>query len=172
MDTFNDAILEKAVSYIGQEEIGNNMGWKDKAFEASMKAIGWMYGWAWCMSSVRLVYLETSREFYGINSLEYIDLKSMLSHSVIRTYRNIKESSRWIIQLDPVPGGIILWDYGKGKGHCGIFSTHIGKLSIVLEGNTNKKGQREGKYFMPKECDILARGERYLGCATYKGVDR
>ena len=168
---FHTVVTDIALSYEGMEEVGNNAGWRNKAFEAAMKAIGWFAGWAWCASFVRLVYLEAARKVFGQNSPEYAELKKVLSHSVIRTYENIKKSGMFSIRHNyACPGDIILWSYGGGKGHTGIIISASFQTAVVMEGNTNKAGQREGKWAMRKDRYLVsAPDKKLLGIATFRG---
>jgi len=168
--TFSERVLDIARSYIGQTEIGDNAGWKDKVFETAMRAIGWMRGWAWCASFVRLVYLQAAEETWGRDSVRYKEIKKALSHGVLKTYQLGQASPSFIIKHNPTPGGIILFDYGKGKGHTGIYvSPGAGTTDILIEGNTNKAGSREGKYVLEKSRVLSKTGLKYLGCMVYQG---
>jgi len=165
----NQKVVEIAKSYNGQTEIGNNGGWKDKLFEASMRAIGWMKGWAWCSSFVRLCYLKAAAEVYGKYSIEYAILKRTIKHGVLATYRAAKQDPHFTITKEPIFGGIIIFDYGQGKGHTGIYlDVDTDRTVKLIEGNTNKEGSREGKYVMERT-RVLQNNPKYLGCITFVG---
>lgn len=48
-------IVEVAKSYVGQEEISGNMGFKDFDFNKQMKAVGFYLGAPWCAFFAKLV---------------------------------------------------------------------------------------------------------------------
>jgi hypothetical protein len=56
---------------------------------------------------------------------------------------------------EPSPGFVFGIDHGSGKGHCGIVIDVAGVKLATVEANTNKAGEREGKYVMVRERNVL-----------------
>lgn len=164
-ETFSKKVIEIAKADIGNTEIKDNGGWVNKKFEAAMRAIGWMTGWAWCASWVRKVYLQAADELWGKKSENYRILKKALSHGVLKTWRNMTASPYFVKEKGTLHRGDIgFYDHGKGKGHEIIFTSGNTKEFNTIEGNTNKAGAREGKYVMRRKRKA---DSKFLGFMRY-----
>lgn len=158
-------ILRLAKSFIGNEELLNNSGFKDSKFQSMMEKIGWMTGWAWCASFVRLVYLKAAADYFGKDSEQYKIINKTLKHGVLRTYRAAKNSKNWAITEKPVEGGILIWKHSRTTGHEGIaLNSH--SVTVTVEGNTNERGEREGKFVLSKVRSVHF-DNKYLGCLSF-----
>lgn len=128
-------ITEVARSYIGQEEKIKNSGFKNGWFEKLMRAVGFYTGAPWCAFFVKLVWKES-----GVDH-------SLISGSVYKTMMNATKAGNW--HEKPIDGCLAVWILFKdGKstknGHIGVFSYSETKWFKTIEGNTSKKGSREG----------------------------
>ena len=133
-------IVTIAAKYVGQREIPGNKGWRDKAFEAKMKATGWSSGQAWCAYFTELVWTEA---YKGTSLLPSI--VALFSASATATYANFNGSSLFKVGKVGKPGALAVWRYGNGwKGHIGIVESVKGSTFVCIEGNTNAAGSREG----------------------------
>ena len=135
------SIVKIAQSYVGQKEISGNKGFRDKTFEAKMKATGWQVGHAWCAYFAELVWSEA---YKGSDLLPSI--RTLISPSATATYANMQGSSLFKVGSTPRPGALVVWRYGTSwKGHIGIVeSVGKGGAFVAIEGNTNAAGGREG----------------------------
>ena len=133
-------VVKVALSYVGQREIPGNKGWRDKAFEAKMKATGWTSGQAWCAYFTELVWCQA---YAGTPHVDRFI--SLFSPSATATYSNFAGSSHYKVGRVPKPGALAVWRYGTGwKGHIGIVQTVERGTFYAIEGNTNAAGSREG----------------------------
>jgi CHAP domain len=129
-------IVEVAKSYLGQEEISGNKGFKDKDFEKRMKDVGFGIGQAWCSYFAELVWKEAGE-----------DVKPF-SGSAFKTYLNYEKAGRKG-SSKPEVGALVVWrSFVNGQpqwtGHIGVV-VEVGKDSFkAIEGNTNDNGSREG----------------------------
>lgn len=156
-------IISNAKQYIGKEEIPGNKGFLDPEFDKKMRSIGWITGWAWCMAFCRLNYLEIYPQFSDM-------IKRNIGFGVINTFTNCSKEPFFTIVQEPEEGGIVCWSTGKGNGHCGLVETKLQEHQILdIEGNTNKKGGREGLYVLEKARYYMSISNwKYLGCITIK----
>ena len=133
-------IVQIAQSYVGQREVAGNRGWKDKAFEAKMKATGWQPGDAWCAFFTELVWTEA---FKGTSHVARF--VALFSPSATATFSNFSGSQEYKTGRTPRPGALAVWRYGTGwKGHIGIVESVEKGAMKTIEGNTNAAGSREG----------------------------
>jgi len=58
MSEIRERIITIALSYVGQLEKYDNIGWKDSNFQLKMEGIGWYDGAAWCGFFQKLVWTE------------------------------------------------------------------------------------------------------------------
>jgi hypothetical protein len=169
----NQAIISRANSYIGQKEKSRNSGFFDEDFEMKMKQAGWVKGYPWCASFVRLVYIEIISELFP-GRKDLIDfLKRNLKHGVLLTYKNLKTDNLFFEVVDEiVPGGIVFYKTSEAHGHTGIAKEVISKTTFKsIEGNTNAQGSREGEYVAEKLRTVTQRANWvFLGCAKLKGL--
>jgi hypothetical protein len=149
METLRGGIISYAEDYIGKEEIKGNKGFKDKEFEAKMRSIGFVTGYAWCCLFVELCWTEAYQDFgKSIKTIE-----DEFSAGTVRTYRHFK-SIGWTSQL-PKPGDCVIWQkYKNGEstqqGHAAVVLEVHKDYIITSEGNTNDVGGREG-YIVAKK---------------------
>ena len=130
------SIVEVAKSYLGQEEISGNKGFKNKDFEKKMKEVGFSAGQAWCAYFSELVWKEAGE-----------DVKPF-SASAFKTYQNYEKAGRKGV-TKPEPGALVVWrSVVNGQlqwtGHIGIVIEAHDDHFVTIEGNTNDKGGREG----------------------------
>ena len=126
-----NTIRDRALSFVGEEEIEGNKGFKNDNFQKRMEEAGWEEGFAWCSYFVEMV-CGFSEGFSG---------------SAVQTFNNFKKQN--LTSRNPKIGSLIVWQtYKKGKAH---WSGHIGVVAaidrgqiITVEGNTNNSGGREG----------------------------
>ena len=135
-------VVEIAKSYIGQKEIKGNQGFEDKNFEAKMKAVGFVNGYAWCCLFAELCWISS---FVSKNK----ELTKLFSASVVKTLGNFNASPKYKLQRKAVPGALAVFQtIRNGKkhwtGHIGIVEKTGGDHFICIEGNTNGSGGREG----------------------------
>lgn len=155
--------VRKARRLIGIDETGNNAGFDNAKFEALMKKYGWRKGWAWCMSFVRAMWMESYKHLRN-------DLGYLLSHSTVTTWNNFvkNKSGKFETSQKPTIGAIVIWrKYAGGvatsKGHAGIVEKINNDGTIqTIEGNTNEAGSREG--------ETIARKTRKLDFTNPNGL--
>jgi hypothetical protein len=141
----NDIIVETAKSYIGQEEILGNLGFKNSDFENKMKSVGWQKTQAWCSYFTELIW----KQAYGkINKQDIIkELNLLFDGSAVKTYNNFK--NKFIVSKEPIDGSIVIWQHYSNSepgwtGHAGIVVDILDNSIKTIEGNTNNDGSREG----------------------------
>lgn len=137
-----DEILQEARSYIGQEEIPPNLGFKNADFDKKMKGVGFYRSASWCGFFVMLVLSEV----YSDNTI-WGYLHKYLSASTHQMWLNFKASKEIITGQIPKIGAVVIWHEGDGtNGHTGLVSwvSADGKQFKSIEGNTNGAGGREG----------------------------
>ena len=140
----NEKIVEVAKSYIGQEEILGNKGFKNKMFHAKMVAMGWLFGHAWCSYFVELVWKEAYKSY--TTNYESI-LNKLFSGSVMTTWNNFNKSTIFTISNKPTLGALAVYQSIKNKafGHICIVSNILNNdVFFTVDGNTDDKGSREG----------------------------
>jgi hypothetical protein len=124
--------LEKAVSQIGVQEIPKNSN-AGPAVEKYLKSVGLGKGYAWCMAFMYWCAKEAATELNVVNPLKK-------TAGVLAMWN----ASPHLRVQNPVPGDIMILDYGKGLGHTGIVEKVVGSNIHTIEGNTNDEGSREG----------------------------
>ena len=155
-----EKVIEVAERYLGQTEIAGNKGWKDKTFEAKMKAVGWKPTDSWCAYFTELVW----KEAYGKEHKLWPAMDKLFSASATATYANFSQSSLFKVGKLPAPGALAVWRYGTDwRGHIGICTSAavLGKFDTI-EGNTNAAGGREGM-FVAKKLRALGQPHRPAG---------
>jgi len=179
--TFQELILKVADSYVGMEEVGNNEAFKDKVFEKEMIKFGeWWRGAPWCACAVQLIVLKAGLMYIsqGIKrgvSMEHPLLKTLdriMTPSVMQTFWNFKKAKGFTVTYKPKPGSIMFMQSfrnGEGltTGHTGIVKKVNQLNHDIYEGNTNVRGEREGKFFMvknrPIDFDTPLNGKAIIG---------
>ncbi len=143
-----EIIKQTAESYIGQEEIRGNVGFKDKEFERKIKVCGFKVGQAWCSYFAELVWRSAYQNY---NATIVPKINVLFNSSAVRTFANFKRTNDFLVREIPTVGALVVWqNYKNGEahwtGHIGIVAK-VNKLNnqiITIEGNTNDNGGREG----------------------------
>jgi hypothetical protein len=141
--SLTDKIVQIAKSYVGQEEIPENAGFKNPSFEAKMKAVGWYKGAPWCAFLAKLIWTEA---FALADTSASALIRKYSNGSATDTYHNYAASKEFHVQQTPVVGAVVIWKEGNGpSGHAGVVTRVIDEHTIeTVEGNTNTNGSREG----------------------------
>lgn len=150
-----ERIVKIAAGYIGQREITGNRGWKDKGFEAKMKATGWLPGHAWCAYFTELVWIEA---YKGTDHAKRF--ATLFAPSATATFGNFSGSQLYKTGTRPKPGALAVWRQGTGwKGHIGVVETIVDRDTFTcIEGNTNAAGGREGVAVARKRRKVVLNG--------------
>jgi len=132
----NDKIVAIAMSYVGQTEIKGNQGFKDKAFEKKMVAVGFNKGDAWCAYFAELVWKEGGQESKTFSASAWITAMKF-------------QAAGYEWSGVPVPGALVVYrSFKNGKplatGHIGIVTEVTADGFKSVEGNTSASGSREG----------------------------
>ena len=140
--TRGEKIAAIAKSYIGQQEIQPNAGFKDPAFLAKMVARGWEKGQPWCGYFGKQCWVEG----YADNPQFQLKIKQLLNGGAQSTLENCKASGLFVINMIPAPGALIIFLEGKGpEGHEAVgTSAAMNNIFQTVEGNTNTDGSRDG----------------------------
>ena len=125
------------------------MGWKDKAFEAKMKDMGWWQTAPWCMLFVRLVWNEAYKYFYDSVALKAI-ININLTASSIGSVANIQKYKDFEFSDKPQVGAVCIWKKTSTTGHGAIVVKVNNNSFQTVEGNTNSAGSREGDKVLSK----------------------
>ena len=147
----NDKIVQAALLDEGKEEFKGNHGWKDKGFDAQMKATGWQDGQAWCAYWAEKVWCQC----YDPDTVNV--LKRLFSANAVATFNNFWDSN-FVTSDDPVEGAVVIWQKMTNgepsfvghtqwiRGHAGLVISTEGDVNkfMTLEGNSNSEGGREG----------------------------
>ena len=138
-----DKIVSVAKSYVGQEEVRENVSFKDPNFLAKMKSVGWYIGAPWCAFLAKLIWEEA---FSAADPTALSLVKNYSSGSAIETYHNYATSKQFHVSQQPTLGSVVIWEEGNGPaGHAGVVVGIIDANTIqTVEGNTNTDGSREG----------------------------
>jgi len=141
--TLTDQIVQVAKSYVGQEEIKENQGFKNLPFQTKMINVGWYRGAPWCAFLVKLIWQEAFT-IAETNSLSLV--KKYSNGSALETYHNYAVSKEFHVSQTPTLGSLVIWEEGNGPaGHAGVVVQIIDTSTILtVEGNTNTDGSREG----------------------------
>jgi hypothetical protein len=136
-----ELIVSIAKQYIGKKEKPGNSGFFDAAFQKLMVAAGWLLGQSWCAYFAKMVW----KQAYA-NSPELLSvINRMLNGGAIMSLNNMKNNGRFIVNMTPVIGAIVIWKHGSGpQGHAGLVIGIDGNTLTTIEGNTNNSGSREG----------------------------
>lgn len=147
MKSINKEIVDTAYSFLGQEEIRGNLGFKDEQFEELMKAVGWQKSQAWCAYFAELVWRKA---YANQNSLIEEKLRKLFSAGAVATFNAFDKSPDFETTKEPVIGSVVIWQnhkngVAKWSGHAGIVvKVRSNGIFESIEGNTNDDGSREG----------------------------
>jgi hypothetical protein len=132
MNELRQKALEVALSYLGTKEVGANRGPEVEKFLAS---VGLGPGAAWCAAFCYFCVQEATLRLQGvINPLPR-------TGGVLKMWQR---TPWWLTTKTPVEGAIFIQDRGGGKGHTGFVVAVDFDSVATVEGNTNRKGSREG----------------------------
>ncbi|HJW74826.1 MAG TPA: CHAP domain-containing protein [Thermoleophilia bacterium] len=147
MNLLTKQITTEAHRYIGLKETSRNSGpeidlWLRRVDQKP--GASWCAAFAWCM-------LDDAITTLGLTN--YLPPTA----SVHRLFERARQFHAW--WPEPGPGMIFGIDHGGGLGHCGIVIDVDGVHLATIEGNTNKAGEREGRYVLvrtraAKECTL------------------
>jgi len=143
MSDLIDKIVSVAKSYVGQEEIPNNAGFKKVDFQSKMESVGWYKSAPWCAFLAKLIWQEA---FQTLDSKGYALVKKYSTGSALGTYKDYSNSAEFHVQKEPIVGATVIWKEGNGpSGHAGVVIEIVDDHTIkTIEGNTNTDGSREG----------------------------
>src|SRR5690606_32484352 len=99
--------------------------------------LGINYAAPWCMAFVQGVFRQAALEF-GIPDPLKPDTAGVLD-----LWNRVPKSWR-VGSADGRAGDIMIMDHGGGKGHTGIVTGYRDGMYVVMEGNTNAAGSRDG----------------------------
>jgi len=160
-DTLNQEIVDTALSYIGQEEIRGNKGFKVSEFQQKLENSGWKYGQAWCSYFAEAVWKEAYQQW---DALMFTRLDKLFSASAVQTYKNFYKAKDFVTSRKFVPGCLVVWQMYKDSkphwtGHIAIGVDHYRKIGKIetIDGNTNNDGGREGYIVASKVRDLTFR---------------
>lgn len=120
-------IVAIARSYIGQEEIPPNAGFKDPAFAGKMIRAGFVKGDSWCAIFAKMVWLEAAGNDTALRSL----IMRLLSPSALTTYYQCSHDGSFKVGAEPRAGAIVVWKHGV------VPANHEGHEGICTEIDTN-----------------------------------
>ena len=137
-----DLVTDKANSFLGIEEIGDNVSFTNKVFEGLMKKAGWYEGLQWCAFFVKMVFTNTLPSYKPC-------FDKVFDGSSQKTFKNAKaQLCPYLKAFSSGPikkGDVLIFQNLKNKsfGHVGIVSKLItpspdknGRQSFIsIEGN-------------------------------------
>lgn len=142
-------IIDSVKSYVGQQEISGNLGFKTPFFHKLMVGVGFQRTHPWCCYFAELCWREGYKK--ALPNRADIDqiLHTLFSASVMQTRNNFAKSGikyGFTVTMTPEPGSLIIWQSAKNKsfGHIGIVTGVVGNTIYTIEGNTDTEGSREG----------------------------
>jgi len=147
MNLITQRLIEEAHKDIGVCEVERNNGPKIDEWLCRVgqkPGAPWCVAWAWC---------KLDDAIKGIGYTNHLPPTA----SVHRLFELAHQHHAWWPQ--PGPGYIFGIDHGAGQGHCGIVLDVRNDTLATIEGNTNRKGEREGKWVLvrtraPEECTL------------------
>ncbi len=136
----------------GIKEVGNNQGFEhvffkdlNMTFKELMWTVGCRYGHAWCAYFGELVW---KLAYSNIDTTMVERLDKLFSANAVQTWKNF-QNTEFRCSRTPSEGSIVIWQMyedwvGTSRGHEGIVMTGNDTMINTIEGNTNKKGSRDG----------------------------
>lgn len=157
-----------AQSFLGEEETNANKGFKNKDFEAKMRAAGWYAGAQWCSFFVKMVYEHC------LDSQAKDLAHKLISGSTQQTFLNFQNSKNDVFEVSSKPkkDGIVIWQNLSNStyGHTGIVISVSGDRFETIEGNSNASGSegivKHGKYSLSQE--QAGNGRKLRGFINFK----
>jgi len=135
-----DKIISIAQTYLGEQEILGNKGFKDPQFQKFMESNGWYMGAPWCMFLSKGIFATAYQQS---KYCHYV--KTAFTGNALATYYQVAHDGIFKVSSTPIPGAIVIFKEGtdpaKHEGHAGII-TEIGDASYgryfqSIEGNTS-----------------------------------
>jgi hypothetical protein len=160
-------LVEVARKDLGKKEKPGNSGFEDHQLEKDMLAVGWSYGWAWCSCILEKWVWEAFPDLKD-------KVKGMFVPSAVNTFRNLVRAG-YKPSMTPAVGALVFWqkiEDGEPKwmGHTGVVSEVIDNDSFKsIEGNTSKKGSRNGEYVLENARNVnpnVQNGLKVIGFIT------
>lgn len=149
-------IVKVASSYIGEEEVSGNSGFKNPVLEKQMREIGWQTGHAWCAYFAELVWKEAFSSFDEFSEISMRSLfRRLFSANSLRTFDNFKNTG-WGIDSEPTIGAMAIWKRPHG-GHIDIV-THVGKKDFLVVGGNLSDKVSTPKRTLPTSGDLTIVG--------------
>lgn len=133
MEPLETELINQAGTQIGvREATGHNDG---QAVETYLASVGLGKGYSWCMAFVYWCAKQAAAKLGVTNPLKE-------TGGVLDEW----QSGRGTHLTEPIPGSIMIMDFGGGEGHTGIVTGVFIDQGIIhtIEGNTNNDGSREG----------------------------
>lgn len=133
-----------AARFIDTEEIGDNAGFSNAAFQEMMQSVGWQGGEAWCMFFAKAIYQKAFPK-------KRMDITRILSGSTQTTWKNAlanQDIFKVITDGKPQKGDIIIWQdiSNPASGHAGIvYKKQSGDVWYTIEGNTSLAQAQSGQ---------------------------
>jgi hypothetical protein len=136
-------IITTASYYVGQLEKKGNTGFFNKAFQTLLEAAGWYNTAPWCAFFGKAVYKIAYKDYPELLKV----VNKCCSGSAKQTFDNFKKDGTFDVGYEPRAGALVIWLHGKGpSGHEGVVisADEDTNTMVVVEGNTNASGSREG----------------------------
>jgi hypothetical protein len=142
MPTIGDTIAQIAKSYVGQQEIVPNQGFKDPTYAAKIKATGWTAPEPWCAAAAKVVWMQAYTALNPAMGAKAMHLYSLNSQEM---GRNFHADPVWPTSTTvPTVGSIVIFGDGNSTvtGHTGIVIgvEPDGITYHTVEGNTVPDG--------------------------------
>ena len=156
-----NTIVAVAKSYIGINEIGNDAGFDNAAFQTNMKNVGWYQGAAWCNFFTDLVWKEAYDQYYKKTynftlqntiqtTLNNFTAGNPLTGNVNTTAGNMKNRGGVSYTIDfnindpktyPKPGDMIVYGLGSSGQHVSLCASinPNNKTYTRIDGNYPNK---------------------------------
>lgn len=152
-------VIKFAKQCVGQEEISGNMGFKTPWFYKMMVGVGFQKTHPWCCYFTELCWKEGYKKVLpAVTTIDGI-LTKLFSASVMQTRNNFVNSGKqygFEFSKTPTIGALMIYQSASNKsfGHICIVETINGRKIGTIEGNTDKKGSREGIVVAEKQRDL------------------
>lgn len=133
-----------ATSFLNQQEIGNNSGFADAAFQQMLADVGWISGEEWCMYYDKAVWIQAFPQKAAI-------IRKYLTGSTQRSWAAAIANPKYfkvITSGRPMIGDIIIWQSvnDPSHGHAGIpVKNDSGSYYQTVEGNSGLGGTTAGQ---------------------------
>lgn len=151
-----DKIISIAQSFIGEQEILGNRGFKDPAFQKFMNSTGWYVGASWCAFLGKGIWMKA---YEGTIYASHV--QKILTGNALDSYHRAEADGIFKVSQQPSAGALIVFKEGidplSTKGHMGVVEINADPFGSI-EGNTNSGADpsiREGY--------IVARKTHHLG---------